>query len=264
MTTQFNSDSDFNEIVFENRHKDYGAYAIRSTYKDTVAKSMFITFSAVSLLLGVSVYLSNTEGKVPPVDLSNPVMSDWGPEVVLQKPDEPEQKVEEQHDPLPPKTDNPNFEATDDPTKSLDKTTDQMNPGAMQVDSGSTGHNPDPGDAPPVPAPAPVVPVAPAVTTIAEVMPEFIGDVYKYVRDHMRYPQQAIENGTQGTAYLSFIVEKDGSIGEVKTLGEKVPDGCTEEAIRVIRSMPKWKPGSNGGEPVRVVINLPVRFRLKQ
>ncbi|MCW3105244.1 MAG: TonB family protein [Bacteroidetes bacterium] len=266
MTTQFNSDADFNELVFENRHKDYGAYAIRSTYKDTVAKSMLITFTAVSLLLAVTVYVSNTGSKVPPVDLSTPVMSDyWGPEVILQKPDEPKPKVEEQHDPLPPKTDNPNLEATDDPTKLLGKTAEEMNPGAIQTDSGSRGHDPEPGEAPPAVATAPPVNLTP--TTIAEVMPEFIGDVYKFVRDHLQYPQIAIENGTQGTVYLSFIIEKDGSVTEVKMLGkekDKVGDGCTEEAMRVIHSMPKWKPGSNKGEPVRVVINLPVRFRLKQ
>ncbi|MCW3070900.1 MAG: hypothetical protein JWO44_790 [Bacteroidetes bacterium] len=263
MTTQFNSEENFNELIFENRHKDYGAYAIRSSYNDAVTKSMAITLTAVSLLVGMLVYASNTDTKAPLTDVLTTTICDFGTVVEIQKPDKPDQKVEAPKDPLPPKTDNMNMAATDDPTKSVGKTVEEMNPGAVQVDSGATDTKSKEVELPPVTPP----PVDLTPKTIVDVMPEFDGDVYKFVRDHLQYPQVAIENGTQGTVYLSFIIEKDGSVTEVKMLGkekDKVGDGCTEEAMRVIRSMPKWKPGINKGEPARVVINLPVRFRLKQ
>jgi protein TonB len=258
MTTQFNSEENFNELIFENRNKDYGAYAIRSSYTGTVTKSMAITLTAVSLLVGFLVYVSKTDTKiaVPDVNIIPPIAS-WI-EVKIQHPDKPDTKVETPKDPLPPKTDNMNMTASDDPTKSVNKTVEQMNPGPVQVDSGATDTKPKDIELPPVNPPPPLPP-----TTIAEVMPQFEGDVYKFIRDHLNYPQVAVENGTQGTVFLSFVIGKDGTVGEVKVLGNKVGDGCTEEAIRVVKLMPKWRPGMNGEVEIPVIINLPVRFRLK-
>jgi protein TonB len=92
-------------------------------------------------------------------------------------------------------------------------------------------------------------------------MPEFSG-LFKYLRDNLKYPRVAVENYTSGTVVLQFVVEKDGSIDNIKILNP-VRDGCTEEAIRVVKSMPKWMPGKNHGEPVRVLFNLPVKFTIK-
>ena len=108
--------------------------------------------------------------------------------------------------------------------------------------------------------------IAPAVTlspiSFADQMPEFSGNIFKYLRDNLKYPKIAIENHTSGTVVLQFVVEKDGSIDNVKILNP-VADGCTDEAIKAVRSMPKWNPGKNHGEPVRVLFNLPVKFSIK-
>jgi protein TonB len=101
--------------------------------------------------------------------------------------------------------------------------------------------------------------------TISEIMPQFPGGVpalYRYLKNHVQYPVSAKEMGYQGTVYLSFVVEKDGSISNVVIL-RSVGGGCDEEAIRVVKSMPDWSPGTQMGRPVRVIYNLPIKFTLQ-
>lgn len=100
---------------------------------------------------------------------------------------------------------------------------------------------------------------------IPEVMPEFQGGLeamYHYLGTNIKYPKQALDTHTQGRVYLSFIVEKDGSITNIKALN-RIEMGCTEEAIRVVKSMPKWKAGEQFGKKVRVIFTLPVNFVLQ-
>ncbi len=84
----------------------------------------------------------------------------------------------------------------------------------------------------------------------------------QYLRDNIKYPQQAKETGTQGKVFLTFVVEKDGSITDIKILRD-IGSGCGEEAIRVVRSMPKWTPAKQRGKTVRQQFNLPVSFTLQ-
>ena len=100
---------------------------------------------------------------------------------------------------------------------------------------------------------------------VPEIMPEFPGGLpalYTYLRQNVNYPTYAKEIGIQGTVYLSFVVEKDGSISNVEIL-RTVGGGCDEEAIRVVKSMPHWSPGKQMGRPVRVIFNLPIKFALQ-
>ena len=100
---------------------------------------------------------------------------------------------------------------------------------------------------------------------IVETMPVFPGGtekLLKYVAENVRYPQLAREMGIQGRVFVSFIVEKDGSISNVALL-RGIGSGCDEEAIRVVKSMPKWNPGIQCGRAVRVSCNLPINFKLK-
>lgn len=100
---------------------------------------------------------------------------------------------------------------------------------------------------------------------IVENMPTFPGGEKKmleYVAKNVKYPQLAKEVGTQGRVFVSFIVEKDGSITNV-TILRGIGSGCDEEAIRVVKSMPKWNPGLQCGRAVRVSCNLPINFKLQ-
>ncbi|HEX8517766.1 MAG TPA: TonB family protein [Bacteroidia bacterium] len=258
MKTLFNSEKNFNELIFENRNKDYGAYAIRSSHNNTLARSMTITTLGISVLLALLVYLNkNSVSASPLIDVDLPaIITEWH-EIIIPQPEKPKELPVEQNDPLPPKTDNLNLTVTDKKEPLDVKPVELMNVGDKTVKDGTDSAFADP---------VTNIPASPAPSNNIEIivseMPEFNGDVYAFIKQHMRYPQVAVENGTQGTVGLSFVIEKDGSIGDINVLG-RVGDGCTEEAIRVIRMMPKWKPGKNKGELVRVMFNLPIKFRLK-
>ena len=106
----------------------------------------------------------------------------------------------------------------------------------------------------------------PEIFMIVEDMPLFPGGenaMLKYIGENVRYPQIARENGIQGRVILTFVVDEHGEIRDVKVL-RGIGGGCDEEAVRVVKSMPKWKAGKQRGKPVRVQYNLPVMFRLAQ
>lgn len=103
------------------------------------------------------------------------------------------------------------------------------------------------------------------IFTVVENDPEFPGGMealYKYLAENIKYPQLARENGITGKVYVTFVVERDGSIANPKILRD-IGGGCGAEAIRVVKAMPKWTPGKQRGKAVRVQFNLPVNFNLK-
>jgi protein TonB len=100
---------------------------------------------------------------------------------------------------------------------------------------------------------------------VVENMPEFPGGraaLMKYLASNIKYPPYAKEAGIQGRVFINFVVETNGNITNVKVL-RGIGGGCDEEAIRVVKSMPKWSPGMQRGKPVRVSFNLPVKFTLQ-
>ena len=100
---------------------------------------------------------------------------------------------------------------------------------------------------------------------IVEEMPSFPGGEQKlmeFVSKNIKYPQIARETGIQGRVFVNFVVEPDGSVSNVSVL-RGIGGGCDEEAMRVVKSMPKWKPGKQRGKAVRVQYMLPVNFRLQ-
>ena len=100
---------------------------------------------------------------------------------------------------------------------------------------------------------------------IVEEMPSYPGGEQKlmeYVAKNIKYPQIARETGIQGRVFVGFVVEPDGSVSNVKIL-RGIGGGCDEEAVRVIKSLPKWKPGKQRGKAVRVSYQIPVLFKLQ-
>ena len=100
---------------------------------------------------------------------------------------------------------------------------------------------------------------------IVEEMPSFPGGEAKlmeFVGKNIKYPQIARETGIQGRVFVNFVVEPDGSVSNVTVL-RGIGGGCDEEAMRVVKNMPKWKPGKQRGKAVRVQYMLPVNFRLQ-
>lgn len=96
--------------------------------------------------------------------------------------------------------------------------------------------------------------------------PQFPGgqeELKKFIADNLRYPAMAKENGIQGRVVVQFVVKKDGSIGQVKVVRKKDPD-LDAEAVRIVKSLPKFKPGMKNGRPVNVWFTLPVVFKVSE
>ena len=103
------------------------------------------------------------------------------------------------------------------------------------------------------------------VFDVVENMPEFPGgqdSLMSFLMHTIKYPKEAMEKGIQGRVVAKFIVEKDGQVSTPKVVRSVYP-ALDEEALRVIRYMPKWKPGKQNGREVRVFFTLPVTFRMK-
>ena len=95
-------------------------------------------------------------------------------------------------------------------------------------------------------------------------MPQYTGGeeaMMKYVAENIKYPQAAKDKNISGRVFVSFVIEKDGSVSNVKVV-RGIGGGCDEEAARVIKEMPKWKPGMQKGKPVRVNYMMPIFFKL--
>lgn len=100
-----------------------------------------------------------------------------------------------------------------------------------------------------------------------EKMPAYVGDMealMKFIKENVKYPKSEELDGISGFCYITFVVEKDGSITEAKIL-KGILNGplCNQEALRVVKLMPSWVPGTQNGRPVRVQFNLPIKFTLR-
>ena len=101
--------------------------------------------------------------------------------------------------------------------------------------------------------------------TCVEVMPEFPGGVQsltEFITANLSYPQEAKEAGIEGRVFVSFIVERDGSLSSIQLL-RGIGYGCDEEAMAVVKKMPKWTPATQRGKPVRMEYQLPIIFKLE-
>jgi protein TonB len=105
----------------------------------------------------------------------------------------------------------------------------------------------------------------PEIFQVVEDPPEFPGgeeELFKYLGKSIQYPPMAKDAGVSGVVYVTFVVNEDGSISDVEVL-RGIGAGCDKEAIRVVKNMPKWKPGKQRGKSVKVQFNLPIRFTLR-
>ena len=106
--------------------------------------------------------------------------------------------------------------------------------------------------------------VEPKVFTYVEQMPVFPGGeaaLQKFIHDHLKYPQVSLEEGTQGTVMLRFVINENGSVGEVQVL-KSLDTYCDREAKRVVQSLPRFTPGLQQSKPVKVWFQFPIRFEI--
>ncbi len=96
---------------------------------------------------------------------------------------------------------------------------------------------------------------------ICEDMPEFRGNLLKYVAEHVDYPEIAKENDIQGTVYVGFVINEKGKVTDV-TILRGVDPLLDKEALKVVQNLPDWKPGRQSGKNVKVRMNMPIKFQL--
>jgi protein TonB len=254
----------FDEIVFENRNQAYGAYELRKRYNKHMNIAFFIAISV--FLLGVSIpAIMDYLEELAPVETATNV------ELTLVEPppldDNEPPPPPPPPDPPPPVQETIKFTppvVTEEPIKEEDIPPPQEEITAQVSTKTQEGTDiidlPDEGDGNAI-----IEEPASQIFTIVEQMPEFQGGeekLFEYLSKNIKYPSMARENGITGTVYVTFVVEGDGKITDVKKL-RGIGGGCDEEAIRVVKSMPSWKPGKQNGKSVRVQFNLPIKFTLR-
>lgn len=251
-----------NDIVFENRNKEYGAYVIR---RDNDKHMVFIMGGLV-LLMGLTFGIFKFIQSIPEEELlvkKNESQVDFKPAPPLEDvppppPPPPTPPMEKIQRFLPPVITNEQIEEQITiPDETVKTGTVNQNGDANSTGTGIIIPDPEPD---PEPEPEKI----PEVLTFVEEDAAFNGNMLEFVQRKMVYPPEAIEMGLQGKCYLKFIVEMDGQISNVSVV-KGVPDcpQCDKEAIRVIKLMPNWKPAKNQGKVVRQWCQIPLNFTLK-
>ncbi len=264
METTNRKPGNFNEVVFENRNRQYGAYVIRRDYSDSVTKSFFIALTGMMLAIGIplAIQLMSVVAEVKPPD-TGPVLGTVNAIIDIKLPDnkQADKAKEPRKNASGPPVIKNDPEKKEEPKKDPDPNPNGNGKGKDTL--GPTGGTPGGKGLEPR-KDSIKEPDVPVVYT--EFPPEFPGGekaLLKYFSDNMRYPREAVESGIQGSVVLTFVIGKDGRVTDVIPL-KKLSGGCTEAAISAAKGMPAWQPGRNkAGKPVMVQYNLPVSFRLK-
>lgn len=258
------------DVVFKDRNQAYGAYELRRENSRNTNKALLIAASVFVLVLSVPTIVNIISGFIPKADppyRSIEVNITPPPPIEQQITPPPVQQkiVQSQHDMVrfPPPIVKPDNEARDEPptdTKLIDTDpgpqTMKGNPGADIVIDEKVG--------PKVMEGVTEASDEKTIFITTEVNPSFPGGEAafgKFLQNHIRYPAIAKENGVQGRAFIQFVVERDGSLTDMKILRDP-GSGLGEEAVRVLKSSPHWSPGIQNGRPVRVQYTVPVNFSL--
>lgn len=259
------SKATYDDLVFEGRNKEYGAYILRKGYGKRSLVAFLCSLSVFVILIAIAYWPEAEPEKV--VETRKVVsVSDLAPPPPIKKtPPPPQFKV-----PPPPKLKYVAPKVTKEkvPDEKKMPTMDEVEK-APKISNDGLNHLPDMSDVQFNDQPAEIQdktePKKPKVYEYVEEMPRFPGGqaaMYKYLQDHVKYPDMAIQLGIQGTVYVTFVVGTDGSIHDVK-LKRGVDKELNAEAIRVVKAMPKWSPGKQNGKSVNVRCLLPVHFTLK-
>jgi protein TonB len=270
--------SDFLDILFDGRNKDYGAYDLRKQYDKRVRNAILGTVS-LFLVFFLTYIITNWVKANEGDKLNKPVIQEIKMEDV-KLPDDPKTPPPPPPPPAPPPPVKPSVQFTppvikkdnevppdeeppkheDIKDKSISTKTVEGDPNGIDAglleDSKGTGVV----EAPPAPAKE-------EIFTFVEQPPTFPGGedaLAKYLSKNIRYPRVAQENGISGTVFVQFVVDSEGNIKDVKTVGAAKGGGLEEEAVRVVRTMPRWKAGKQNGRQVSVQFNLPIRFTLQE
>lgn len=272
---QMNS-QEWSDLVFEDRNKAYGAYKMRLDSSKRHVWSIIIVLIAAALIAVTPMIYSSVRKALTPqqegltesislADLQDE--EEIEPEEELIKPEAPPPpplKTTIQF--VPPKM----VDASELTDENMAKTNEEVAESKDQVGAFDVEGTDDLNAITKDELEAQQVIVEPPkkeeIFVSVEQNPEFPGgiqELYKYVRDHVRYPSIAQENGTEERITVRFVVEKDGSVSDVTVLRGN-DTNLRKEAVRVVQSLPKFQPGRQNGRAVRVYYSLPIDFKLQQ
>lgn len=255
-----------NDVVFEDRNRAYGAYQIRRDYNRNLLMIIGCVVGSIGITYGINRYVNGVDDS----EIDKSLLEDWKTSLILPPVDE------DILPPPPPEPEIPKLEkisafippvVTDDVVNNDIKIQDDLKDtkvGNENQDGDDTSFDPPKDKGPLTGSGTP--PVSNEPELYVDVPAEFPGgyqEMARFLAKNIRYPQEAIEMGIEGKAYLRFVVGKDGEIEDVRiTRGIAQSSAMDKEAMRVVKSMPKWKPGEKNGHVVRSYFDLPVSFKL--
>ncbi|MCU0430056.1 MAG: TonB family protein [Cytophagaceae bacterium] len=257
---------EYDDFVFENKNKSFGAYELRETYwlrLLILAGLLLVVYVVGSFLLSWYIKKPAEEVKVPKrkkkiEQIVDVALDTKKPEPPPLKVDPPKVKMIKY---VPPKI-----------VKDKDVVKEELPPkqeDMKNINPGNDTQDGVEGELPPADGNG-KDPLGEENNDILEIVdedPEFVGGedaLISFLSKHLRYPNKAIKMGAEGTVYVSFVVEKDGSISGIKIKKGMVVEECNAEATRVVGIMPKWKPARYQGKAVRNAIIIPIRYVLPE
>jgi protein TonB len=244
----------FDEIIFENRNKDYGAYNLRKNYKSATSISiLWVVFLASAIVLAIFFVPDKSDAALPPPVIVIAKIDNFKPEAIKQPETKmPEELIKTTKNVVPVVTTDTNDITTDIPiTEDLIKTIVNKKVSDTIISD---------------PVIADVVPKEPEIFVKVEEDPQFPGGdeaLLKYIATNTVYPEEALNNNIEGRVILKFVVTPDGTIGRIEIL-KGVDPALDFEASRVVSTLPRFKPGKQGGTPVPVWYTVPVLFVIKR
>lgn len=258
------------DLVFDDRNKEYGAYYLRQHYAGNMVRAMLIAFGGLGLIVGSTFLFGNHRAiidQVPKNDTTVVNLTQIKPQE-LQRP-KPSKPIEPPKATEPVKTiENPPPVVAPDNQAKKPATTEELQTAASGQqtlngkEGGSTIDIPDktPGDG------SPKEDITVYSPGNLDFMPEPVGGASawaKFLNNNLRFPPAAQEDGISGKVLLSFIIEKDGHLSNI-TVDRPAGHGFDEEALRVLKLAKAWKPGMQNGQPVRVKYSIPINFLLSE
>lgn len=263
-----NTYANFDELVFNDRNKSYGAYVLRKEYENNVLIGLFSGLFLMTALFLFS-YVQVSAATSP--EASAPMPPDIYVINHLPKPDEPVKTQEPEKQSAPKQTtqvfktlimndDVENITVNDELKKALpgieNQDGDDNNIGLMPG-TGGTDNSEIEGEE--------EEKLEINDLWVIDEHPEYPGGekaMYDFLGKNIRYPDRAKNIGITGTVYLSFVIDEFGGVRDVQ-IARGIGGGCDEEAARVVKSMKRWKPGKQAGRAVKVRYQLPIQFELR-
>lgn len=257
------------DVIFTGRNKTYGAYELRRDNGRNTRNALFIGVAVFVLAISANTILNLISGFIPKakekVKITSVVLQPPPPDLKKPPPPPPPEPPKPKVDQVkfPPPVVKPDIEVKEKPPTV--KELEVADPGQKNLKGDKNAEVNI--DEPVGTSEAKVTEEDPnKIFTSVEKIPEFPGGIeafYKYLGKSIKYPSVARENGTQGRVIVSFVCERDGSLTDIK-VARGIGDGCDEEAVRVLRASPRWKPGIQNGRPVRVAYSVPISFTLAE